>query len=82
MFAYGVSITNKVSDHLYDIGGFFLLVFFISQSTGMVISGRSIHITTLFPEQARLNGYQYFVHIISLVTDNILYSINGRRRDI
>ena len=33
------------------------------KSTAMVIAGRSVHLTTLFPGQ-------YFVHILSLVTDN------------
>ena len=41
------------------------------KSTAMVIAGRSVHLTTLFflgkLEQA-VN--QYFVHILSLVTDN------------
>ena len=43
----------------------------MSQSTAMVMSRRSVHLTTLFLlgklEQA-VN--QYFVHILSLVTDN------------
>ena len=33
----------------------------------MVMAGRSVHLTTLFPGQA-VN--QYFVHILSFVTDN------------
>ena len=41
------------------------------KSTAMVMAGRSVHLTTLFflgkLEQA---GNQYFVHILSLVTDN------------
>ena len=37
------------------------------KSAAMVMAGRSVHLTTLFPGQA-VN--QYFVHILSLVTDN------------
>ena len=41
------------------------------KSTAMVMAGRSVYISTFFflgkPEQA---VYQYFVHILSLVTDN------------
>ena len=44
---------------------------FMSKSTAMVMSGWSVHLTTLFflgkLEQA---VHQYFVHILSLVTDN------------
>ena len=39
------------------------------KSTAMVMAGWSVHLTTLFPEQA-VN--QYFVHTLSLVTDNNL----------
>ena len=39
------------------------------KSTAMVIAGRSVHLTTLFPEQA-VNKYMYFMHILKLVTDN------------
>ena len=50
---------------------FGLVCNFTSKSTAMVLSGRSAHLTTLFflgkLEQA-VN--QYFVHILSLVTDN------------
>ena len=50
-----------------------LFVYFVAlrpKSTAMVMAGWSVHLTTLFlgkPEQA-VN--QYFVHILSLVTDN------------
>ena len=51
-----------------------LFVYFVAlrpKSTAMVMAGRSVHLTTLFflgkLEQA-VN--QYFVHILSLVTDN------------
>ena len=40
------------------------------KSTAMVIAGRSVHLTTLFPGQAEQAVNQYFVHILSLVTDN------------
>ena len=36
---------------------------FTSQSTAMVMAGRSVHLTTLFPGQARTSRLnQYFVH--------------------
>ena len=48
--------------------------------TNMVMAGRSVHLTTLFPGQVN----QYFMHILSLVTDNKLQpffddSAEGRR---
>ena len=45
---------------------------FTSQSTAMVMAGRSVHLTTLFPRQALTEQAvnQYFVHILSLETDN------------
>ena len=50
---------------------FVCLVALRPKSTAKVIAGRSVHITTLFflgkLEQA---FNQYFVHILSLVTDN------------
>ena len=50
----------------------------MSQSTAMVMAGRSSHITTLFflgkLEQA-VN--QYFVHILLLVTDSNPSFLNG-----
>ena len=49
----------------------FVFVALRPKSTAMVIAGRSVHLTTLFflgkLEQA-VN--KYFVHILSLVTDN------------
>ena len=47
----------------------YLFVCFVAlrpKSTAMVMAGRSIHVTTLFPGQVN----QYYVHILSLVTDN------------
>ena len=40
------------------------------KSTALVIAGRSVHLTTLFPGQVEQADNQYFVHILSLVTDN------------
>ena len=40
------------------------------KSTAMVMAERSVHLTTLFPGQALQAVNQYFVHILSLVTDN------------
>ena len=36
----------------------------------MVIAGRSVHLTTLFLGKLEKAVNQYFVHILSLVTDN------------
>ena len=41
------------------------------KSTAMVMAGRSVHLTTLFPGQALTSTVnQYFVHILLLVTVN------------
>ena len=36
----------------------------------MVMAGRSVHLTTLFLGKLKQAVNQYFVHILSLVTDN------------
>ena len=36
----------------------------------MVMAGRSVHLTTLFLGKLEKAVNQYFVHILSLVTDN------------
>ena len=40
------------------------------KSTAMVMAGRSIHLPTLFLGKLEQAVNQYFVHILSLVTDN------------
>ena len=40
------------------------------KSTAMVTAERSVHLTTLFLSKLKLAFNQYFVHILSLVTDN------------
>ena len=40
-----------------------------SQSTAMVMSGRSVHLTTLFPGQALLNS-QSVLHTFALTDNN------------
>ena len=50
--------------HIYE--AFVCFVAFRPKSTAMVITGQSVHLTTLFPGQA-VN--QYFVLILSLVTN-------------
>ena len=60
---------------------FGLVSFFTSQSTAMVISELSVHITTLFPGQAWISINQYLVHILSLVTDNNPSWIRGREEN-
>ena len=42
----------------------------------MVMAGRSVHLTTLFLGKLEQAVNQYFVHILSLVTDN-----NSRREE-
>ena len=52
---------------------FCLFVCFVAlrpKSTAMVIAGRSVHLTTLFLGKLEQAVNQYFVHILSLVTDN------------
>ena len=41
-----------------------------SQSTAMVMGGRSVHLTKLFLDKLEQAVNQYFVHILMLVTDN------------
>ena len=49
----------------------------------MVVTGWSVHLTTLFPGKLEQAVNQYFVHILSLVTDNnpswTIHSAEGRR---
>ena len=40
------------------------------KSTAMVMAGRSVHLTTLFLGKFEQAVNQYFLHILSLVTDN------------
>ena len=50
-----------------------LLVCFVAlrpKSTAMVMAGRSIHLATLFLGKLEQAVNQYYVHILSLVTDN------------
>ena len=46
---------------------FYLVCGFASQSSAMAMLRQSVNMTTLFPGQV----YQYFVHILSLVTDTV-----------
>ena len=59
---------------------FCLVCFFTSQSTAMVISGWSAHLTTLF-SWVSLTKQLTFVHILSLVTDNNPSGISGREEN-
>ena len=48
-------MTNYGMDHLYQIFVLFLFVCLFAlrpKSTAMVMAGRSVHLTTLFPGQA------------------------------
>ena len=51
------------------------------KSTAMVIAGRSVHLTTLFPGQTWTSGQPVIVHILSLVTvtDNNPSWMNQRK---
>ena len=40
------------------------------KSTAMVMAGWSVHLTTFFLSKLEQAVNQYFVHILSLVTDN------------
>ena len=40
------------------------------KSTAMVMVGRSVHLTTLSLSKLEQAVNQYFVHILSLITDN------------
>ena len=59
-----------------------LVWFFTSKSTAMVMSGRSVHLGNFFPEQAWLNKTvnKYFVHILLLLTGNNPSWISVRER--
>ena len=47
-----------------------LFCYFKSQSTAMVMAGRSVHLSTLFLGKLEQEVNQYLVHILSFVTDN------------
>ena len=49
------------------------------KSTAMVMAGRSVHLTTLFLGKLEQAVNQYFVHILSLVTDNNPSWMNQRK---
>ena len=65
-------------DTLKGIGGqllakicfFGLVCCFTYQSKAMVMSGRSVHQTTFFLSKLEQAVNQYFVYILSFVTDN------------
>ena len=72
-------ICNKASydqpyyHHVALKSGWYAFVCFVAlrpKSTAMVMAGRSVHLTTLFLDKLELAVNQYFVHILSLVTDN------------
>ena len=57
---------NKIKILVNSLCLFVCFVALCPKSTAMAMAGRSVHLTTLFPGQA-VN--QYFVHILSLVTN-------------
>ena len=59
--------------HLSILCFVLFVVFFFAlclKSTAMVMAGWSVHLTTLFLGKLEQAVNQYFVHILSLVTDN------------
>ena len=62
-----------------------LVWFFTSQSIAMVMSGQSVHLSTIyhtyFLGKLDLAVNQYFKHILLLVTDNNASWISGREND-
>ena len=52
------------------------------KSTAMVMAGRSVHLTILFLGKLEQAVNQYFVHILSLVTDKtLLECFSGREKN-
>ena len=49
---------------------FFVVVALRPKSTAMVMAGRSVHLGNFFQGKFEQAVNQYFVHILSLVTDN------------
>ena len=75
-FFKDVSSTNKAyamiaaNNNYVSVCMFVCFVALHPKSIAMVMAGRSVHLTTLFPEQLEQAVNQYFVHIVLLVTDN------------
>ena len=53
-----------------NLGDFVCFVALRPKSTAMVMAGQSVHLTTFFLGKIEHAVNQYFVHILSLVTDN------------
>ena len=65
-----MSIFIATCDYIFCIRYICLFVCFVAlrpKSTAMVMAGRSVHLTTLFPGKIEEAVNQYFVHILSLV---------------
>ena len=60
-------VENYIEPH-YDL--FVCFVALCPKSTAMVMAGRSVHLTTLFPEKLKQAVNQYFVHILWPVIEN------------
>ena len=70
---------------MYFVCLFVCFVVLRPKSTAMVIAGRSVHLTTFFLGKLEQAVNQYFVHILSLVTDNNLFlndSAEERRMNV
>ena len=52
-----------------DLSKFVCYIALCPKSTAMVMAGRSAHVSTFFPGHAEQAVCQFFVHILSLVTD-------------
>ena len=59
-----------LDSHAAQVVNFVCFVALRPKSTAMTITGRSVNLTTLFLGKLEQAVNQYFVHILSLVTDN------------
>ena len=62
--------SHQLHMRIKRIVGLFCLVALRPKSTAMVMAGQSVHLTTLFLGKLEQAVIQYFVLILSLVTDN------------
>ena len=70
---YWSLVFSVVTDHRRKVMSHSLFVWFVAlrpKSTAMVMVGGLVHLTSLFHCKLEQAVNQYFVHILSLVTDN------------
>ena len=56
MLELSLMISLNINMNLWTYNGIFVFVALCPMSTAMVIAGRSVHLTTLFPGQAWASG--------------------------